>query len=100
MATIVDNTGVNNYSVFYLRVLLLNTMKNITFQAQTAQILVQVTKTPMLGEIRDVLPSLTSQLNLTLPLILSYPISPTWLELIQNDKDQPKNAQSIDVIHW
>ena len=58
-------------TMLYLSILLPNTIKGIARQAQTAQTLpVQVIKTPMLGEMSGVLPSLISQLNITAPLTL------------------------------
>ena len=60
---ILDNTMLN------LSVLLLNTIRGFTMPAQTAQaLLIQVTKTPMLGEMNGVLSSLISQLNIN-PLL-------------------------------
>ena len=61
-----DNT-MSNHSV-----LLFNTIKGITMWAQTAwTLLVQVIKTPMLGEMNDVLSSPISQLNINLLLTLA-----------------------------
>lgn len=58
--------------MLYLSVPRLNTIKGITMQAQTEQLLlVQVIKTPMLGEMSGVLPSLISQLSITPPLTLA-----------------------------
>ena len=52
-----------------LSVLLLNTIRGFTMPAQTAQaLLIQVTKTPMLGEMNGVLSSLILQLNIN-PLL-------------------------------
>lgn len=61
-----------HHPMLYLSVPRLNTIKGITMQAQTEQLLlVQVIKTPMLGEMSGVLPSLISQLSITPPLTLA-----------------------------